>query len=57
VRHDELKSFAERVGEEYRVATHIEPNVYVVEADDGAREETVSEPGAVAMGSEFNVDA
>jgi galactokinase len=39
VRNNELKSFAETVGEEYRAATGIDANVYVVKADDGVREE------------------
>jgi galactokinase len=39
VRNDELRSFAKTVGEEYRAATGSDPNVYVVKADDGVREE------------------
>jgi len=53
VRADELKCFTETVAEEYRAATQIDPEIYVVKADDGAREEFLWEPGAVATGSKI----
>lgn len=40
VRADELKSFIQTVAEEYRSATQIDPEIYVVKADDGAREDS-----------------
>ena len=43
VRADELKSLAQTVAEEYRAATQIDPDIYVVSADDGAREEETAE--------------
>lgn len=51
VRDDAVENFRRTVTEEYRAATAIEPQIYVVKADDGAREEIVSEPGAAATGS------
>ncbi len=50
VRDDAVENFTRTVTEEYRAATAIEPEMYVVKADHGAREEIVSEPG-VATGS------
>jgi galactokinase len=41
VRDDAVESFTGKVTEEYRAATAIEPEMYVVKADDGAREETL----------------
>jgi galactokinase len=40
VRADELNSFTQTVAGEYRSATKINPDIYVVEADDGAREDS-----------------
>jgi galactokinase len=39
VREDVLKTFTHTVGAEYRAATAIQADVYVVKADEGAREE------------------
>jgi galactokinase len=39
VSNEQLSSFTATVAKEYRAATHIEPDIYVVTADDGAREE------------------
>ena len=39
VRAEDVESFTHVVTEEYRAATDIHPDVYVVHADDGAREE------------------
>jgi galactokinase len=51
VRNDSVENFSRTVAEEYRAATGIDAEIYLVRADDGAREEFVSEPGAVASGS------
>ena len=40
VRKEKLKSFTETVAADYRAATQIAPAIYVVRADDGAREES-----------------
>jgi galactokinase len=45
-----LESFTHTVTRDYRAATDLDPDVYVVNAGDGAREEVVSEPGAIATG-------
>jgi galactokinase len=42
VRGDKVAEFTRAVGEEYRAATQITPDIYVVCADDGAREETLN---------------
>lgn len=39
VRKDAVEHFSRTVAEEYRAATRIDPEIYVVRADDGAREE------------------
>ena len=39
VRADELNNFTQTVAAKYHAATRIEPDIYVVKADDGAREE------------------
>ena len=39
VRHDAVDQFRECITREYRAATNIEPDIYVVKADDGARED------------------
>ena len=39
VRHEELPAFTQTATEEYRAATQRELDIYVVEADDGTREE------------------
>lgn len=41
VHDDAVESFNRTITEEYRAATEIEPEIYVVKADDGAREENV----------------
>ena len=41
VRRDGLEQFTRAVAKEYRAATKIEPEIYVVAADDGAREERI----------------
>jgi galactokinase len=50
VRPDAVEDFSGFVRNEYRAATNIEPDIYLVKADDGAREESLSVPGAVATG-------
>ena len=50
VRKEALESFTHTVTRDYRAATDLDPDVYVVNAGDGAREEFVSEPGAIATG-------
>jgi galactokinase len=50
VRKEALESFTHTVTRDYRAATDLDPDVYVVNAGDGAREEVVSEPGAIATG-------
>ena len=52
VREDSLESFTNSVAKEYRAATDVDPDIYVVKADDGAREEVVSETGARATGTD-----
>ena len=39
VRPDAVENFNEYITREYRAATNIDPDIYVVKADDGAREE------------------
>ena len=46
VRTEAVEEFSGKIRKEYRSATQIDPGVYVVKADDGAREEFVSVPGA-----------
>ena len=50
VRKEALESFTHTITRDYRAATDLDPDVYVVNAGDGAREEFVSEPGAIATG-------
>jgi len=45
VRGDNVHSFTQSVAKEYRDAMQIDPDVYIVCADDGVREEIVPEPG------------
>ena len=44
VRPDAVNDFLEQIRHDYRAATNIIPDVYLVKADDGAREEYVSGP-------------
>src|SRR5207248_11276377 len=46
VRSEAVEELAEKIRNQYRSATQIDADVYVVNADDGAREERVSVPGA-----------
>jgi galactokinase len=46
VRPDAVDDFSEFVRSEYRAATNIESDIFVVKADEGAREEVMSVPGA-----------
>ena len=45
VRSEAVEEFSGKIRKEYRLATQIDPDVYVVKADDGARAERASEPG------------
>lgn len=45
VQADRLESFIHTVGEQYRAATQIDPDIYVVNADDGAREDIALDEG------------
>ena len=44
VRADAVPSFIRAVKQEYRFATEIDPKIFLVKADDGAREEVASAP-------------
>jgi len=44
VRKDAVQNFTQAVAEKYRAATKIEPDIYAVTADDGAREESCLNP-------------
>ena len=50
VRSEAVAGFSDYVTREYRSCTNIDPDFYIVKADDGAREEGVPVPGAVATG-------
>ena len=50
LRSESVDDFCEFVSQEYQAATNTCPDIYVVNADDGAREEVLSVPGAVATG-------
>jgi len=44
VRADAVPNFIRAVKQEYRFATEIDPEIFLVKADDGAREEVASAP-------------
>jgi len=56
VRGDNVHSFRRSVAKAYRDATQIQPDIYIVQAGDGAREEILPELGGMAMVSRFKVE-